>query len=165
MTLQVDEQVGAIDLALAAYRLDGQWRIDELADPALVDLDALVAGLRRFPGEAGTLGMLAVDDDFFLLVRVSGLSVRLLLSDVTAAEEWEIALEAVERLGLPQPDDEEGVAPAGDLDIVGDLGMSARDMGILLDDLEALPDEMLSDIAARIGFGELFDDAAGLTTA
>ena len=38
-------------------------------------------------------------------------------------------------------------------------------MGALLDDVELYPDEMLSDIARRLGFGDLFDDAVGLASA
>ena len=34
-----------------------------------------------------------------------------------------------------------------------------------VDDVELYPDEMLSEIARRLGFGELFDDAVGLTSA
>lgn len=165
MSLQVEDQVEGIDLAVAAYRVGGQWRLDELNDTALLDLDTLIAALRRLPGEAGTLGMLAIDEDFFLLVRVAGSSVRLLLSDVTAAEEWELAQEVVDRLGLPHPDDDEGAAPAGDLGIVSDLGMPADDMGELLDDVELLPDEMLSDIADALGFGDAFDEAAEIEPA
>ena len=55
--------------------------------------------------------------------------------------------------------------PAGDLDLLGDLGMHAMDMGLLLDDVDLYPDEMLSDVARRLGFGEQFDDAVGLTSA
>ena len=55
--------------------------------------------------------------------------------------------------------------PAGDLDILGDLGMDAMDMGVLLDDFDLYPDEMLSDVARRLGFGPLFDEAVGLTSA
>ena len=35
------------------------------------------------------------------------------------------------------------------------------DMGALLDDFELYPDEMLGDIARRLGFGALFDEAVG----
>ena len=89
----------------------------------------------------------------------------MLLSDVTAADEWELARSAVEHLRLPFPEEEDDQVPAGDLDIVGDLGMHAMDMGVLLDDVELYPDEMLSDIARRLGFGPQFDDAVGLTSA
>jgi putative tRNA adenosine deaminase-associated protein len=123
--------------------------------------------LRRFPGDGGAVGMVAVDEDFFVIVRVAGPTTRVLLSDITAADEWELAGSAVEFLGLPVPEveDEEEQVPAGDLDLLGDLGMHAMDMGVLLDDFDLYPDEMLSDIARRLGFGELFDDAVGLTSA
>jgi putative tRNA adenosine deaminase-associated protein len=107
----------------------------------------------------------AVDEDFFVIVRVEGSSTRVLLSDVTAAEEWELARSAVDFLGLPPDDDEEEQVPAGDLDLLGDLGMHAVDLAVLLDDVELYPDEMLSDVARRLGFGELFDDAVGFTSA
>ena len=43
--------------------------------------------------------------------------------------------------------------------------MHAMEMGVLLDDDDLYPDEMLSDVARRLGFGEQFDDAVGLTPA
>ncbi|MCP6031652.1 hypothetical protein NL371_26530, partial [Klebsiella pneumoniae] len=84
---------------------------------------------------------------------------RVLLSDVTAADEWELAQSAMDFLGLPPPEDDDIQVPAGDLDLLADLGLHAIDMGAMLDDVEAYPDEVLSDIARRLGFGELFDDA------
>ena len=90
---------------------------------------------------------------------------RLLLSDVTAADEWELAQSSVEYLNLPMPEEEDEPEPAGDLGLLADAGMSAMDMGVLLDDVDLYPDEMLSDVARRLGFGKLFDDAVGLTSA
>ena len=58
---------------------------------------------------------------------------------------------AVDFLGLPPPEDEDEQVPAGDLDLLGDLGMHAMDMGVLLDDFDLYPDEMLSDVARRLG--------------
>jgi hypothetical protein len=43
--------------------------------------------------------------------------------------------------------------------------LSRRVQDRLLDDEDLYPDEMLSDVARRLGFGELFDDAVGLTSA
>ena len=137
----------------------------EIASPAYDSVDSLAHALRRLPGDSGAFGMVAVDEDFFVLVRVAGSTTRVLLSDVTAAEEWELAQSAVDFLGLPPADDEDEQVPAGDLDLLGDLGMHAIDMGVLLDDVDLFPDEMLSDIARRVGFGELFDDAVGFTSA
>jgi putative tRNA adenosine deaminase-associated protein len=159
------DQIEGIDLAVAAYREDGVWQVAEIAEHFLEDLDTLTAGLRRFPGDGGAVGLLAIDEDFLLVVRVTGTRTRLLLSDITAADEWELAAEAVEHLGLPMPEEDDDQVPAGDIEIVADLGMSAMDVAALLDDVDLYPDEMLSEIARRLGFGRLFDDAVGLTSA
>jgi len=159
-----DQQDG-VDFALAAYREEGVWQVQELAHDVLGDIDALSHALRRFPGDGGAVGMVAIDEDFFVIVRVAGAMTRVLLSDVTAADEWELAVSAVDFLGLPPPEEEDDQVPAGDLDLLGDLGMAAMDMGVLLDDFELYPDEMLSDVARRLGFGSLFDEAVGLASA
>ncbi|MGZ5399312.1 MAG: tRNA adenosine deaminase-associated protein [Nocardioides sp.] len=159
-----DHQDG-VDFALAAYREEGVWQVQELAHDVLADVEALTHALRRFPGDGGALGMIAVDEDFFVIVRVAGSHARVLLSDITAADEWELAASAVEFLGLPEPDEDDEQQPAGDLDLLGDLGIQAMDMGVLIDDFDLYPDEMLSDIARRLGFGSLFDEAAGLASA
>jgi putative tRNA adenosine deaminase-associated protein len=159
------EQSGGIDFALAAYREEGVWQLQEIASPAYDSVESLAHALRRLPGDGGAVGMVAVDEDFFVIVRVSGAITRVLLSDVTASDEWELAQSAVEFLGLPPAEDEDEQVPAGDLDLLGDLGMHAMDMGVLIDDFELYPDEMLSDIARKLGFGKLFDDAVGFTSA
>ena len=111
--------------------------------------------------------MVAIDEDFFVIVRVIGEATRVLLSDVTAAEDWDLAESALSFLGLPELEleDEDEQVPAGDLDLLGDLGMHAMDMAVLIDDFELYPDEMLSDVARRLGFGSLFDEAVGLANA
>jgi len=160
------ETIDGVDFALAIYREDGVWRLAELAHDLLTDVEALAQGLRRFPGDGGAVGMIAVDEDFFVLVRVVGSTTRVMLSDVTAADEWEVAAAVVEYLGLPAPLDDEEPEPAGDLGLLADLGVSAADLAELLDDEEELyPDEILSEIARELGFGELFDEAVGLTSA
>ena len=154
-----------VDFALAAYREDGVWQLAELTDPALETLDALSTALRRVPGDGGSCALISFDEDVFLIVRVAGPVVRLLLSDITAVDEWDLAREVIEHLGLPYPEEDDDSAPAGDLDLLGDLGMPAMDMGGLIDDHDLYSDEMLSDVAARLGFGAEFDDAVDLTTA
>jgi putative tRNA adenosine deaminase-associated protein len=158
-------QEDGIDIALAAFREEGVWQLQELADPALDNLETLAGALRRFPGDGGAVGLIALDEDVFLIVRVAGPSVRVLLSDITAADEFDLARTAIEHLGLPFPEEDDDQVPAGDLDILGDLGMHAIDMGVLIDDFDLYPDEMLSDIAGRLGFGPAFDDLVGLTNA
>jgi putative tRNA adenosine deaminase-associated protein len=161
----MSEQTDAVDFALAAYREEGVWQVQELAHDVLVDMDSLSHALRRFPGDGGAVGMVAIDEDFFVVLRVAGARTRVLLSDITAAGEWELADSAVQFLGLPDPEDEDDQVPAGDLDLLGDLGMSAMDLGVLLDDTDLYPEEILSEVARALGFGELFDDLVGLTSA
>ncbi len=153
------ESAEAIDFAVAAYREDGAWAISTLPARAATELDVLVRTLAQLPSEVGTLGMVSVDDDFFVVARVSGRHVRLLLSDVGAATESPLARAVLERLDLPLPDDDDDqIQPAGDLGIVADLGLTATALGALCDDPDLFPDELLGDIAARLGFGRQFDD-------
>ncbi len=159
------DQLDGVDFAVAAYREEGVWQVEDLAHDVLTDVDALSHALRRFPGDGGAVGMIAIDEDFFLIVRVAGSDARVLLSDVTAADEWELAAAAIDFLGLPPPEEEDEQVPAGDLDLLGDLGMHAMDMAVLVDDFDLYPDEMLSEVARRLGFGPLFDEAVGLASA
>lgn len=147
-----------LDFAVAAYREEGDWQVTPLVLPD-PDLVSLVSALRRYPSESGVIGMVSVADDFFLLVRVIGVRSRLLMSDVTAATQWPLAREVVDELQLPVPDEDDDEVPAGDLSIVADLGMSAMDLGALCDDIDLYPDEMLGEIADKLGFGPQFREA------
>jgi putative tRNA adenosine deaminase-associated protein len=151
----------AVDFAVAAWREDGLWQVELLPPGTGETLEGLVNALRAQPGEGGVLGLVSVAEEFFLLVRVLGEEVRLLLSDVYAAEEWPLGLDALERLGIPSTEDDEGEdpQPAGDLLVVDDFGVGVVDIELLLDDDEMWPDEQLATIATRIGFGEQFDTA------
>ncbi|MGL5826438.1 MAG: tRNA adenosine deaminase-associated protein [Nocardioides sp.] len=154
-------EVEAIDFALAAYREEGTWVVQDVTPQSLASAPALADALRRLPGDGGALGLVGMDEDFFVLVRVAGPHTRMLLSDVTAADEFDFARSVVEFLGLPPVHDDEQV-PAGDLDIVSDLGLQAMDLGLLIDNFDLYPDEMLSDVARRLGFGPQFDEATGV---
>ncbi|MEO5711001.1 MAG: tRNA adenosine deaminase-associated protein [Nocardioidaceae bacterium] len=162
MSQETEANTEGVDFVLVAYREEGVWQLQELEASMAGDLDGFAVELRRYPGDGGSLGLVSVDEDFFLLVRVLGAETRLLLSDVTAASDWPLARSVVDHLELPIPDDEEDQEPAGDLGIVTDLGMGPMDMGALLDDLDLYPDEMLGDIASRLGFGGLYDDLVGV---
>lgn len=158
--MSIDDDV---DFALAAFRDGDAWQVQELTHHHLVDIETLAEALRRLPGDAGAVGLVEIDEDFFVLVRVVGESTRVLLSDVTAADDWDLAASVVDFLGVAQPDAEDEQVPVGDLALLADLGMPAADLAELLDDVDLYPDEILSDVADVLGFGELFDDAVGLT--
>jgi putative tRNA adenosine deaminase-associated protein len=164
MTEMTDAEVEQVDLAVVAYREEGAWFVQDMPTSALDSVDAIAKELRRYPGDHGALGMISVDEDFVLLVRAQGSLVRVLLSDASAATDWTLARSVVDHLGVPVEDDDPQ-EPAGDLGIVADMGVSAMDMGVLLDDYDLYPDEILSEIATKIGFGAKFDELAGLSNA
>lgn len=149
----------AVDFAVAAWREDNLWELVTLPPRATESLDALVDALRAQPGETGVLGFVSVAEEFFIIVRVRGEDVRVLVSDVFAAEDWPLGVDALDRLGIPEDVEGEDAEPAGDLRIVDDLGVGPEEIELLLDDPEMWPDEVLASIAARIGFGEAFDAA------
>jgi putative tRNA adenosine deaminase-associated protein len=153
------ESIAAIDFAIAANLDEGEWTVSALPSGAATALDVLVRTLAQLPSEVGTIGMVSVDEDFFLIARVSGTHVRLLLSDVGAATESPLARAVVKHLALPPPDDDDDqMQPAGDLGILADLGLPAMDLGAMCDDSDLYPDEQLADIAARLGFGDAFEE-------
>lgn len=165
MAVQGDADFGdeteGIDLSVAVFREDGDWVLADLDPDRCGSVSAVAAELRRYPADGDVLGMVSVDEDFFLLVRTRGQQFSVLLSDASAAADWELARTATQHLGVTVVDDDEAV-PAGDLGIVADLGLPADEMGELLDDEELFPDEQLSEIADALGFGEDFDELAEL---
>jgi putative tRNA adenosine deaminase-associated protein len=147
----------ATDFAVVVYREDDRWTADALPSTVGEDLDELVEATRRQSGGGGAIGLVSVEDDFFVAVRVSGREVKLLLSDVTAAGESPLAGEVLEALDLPMPGpDDDRAQPAGDLGIFSDLGLQPMELGALCDDMDLYPDQMLDSIAARLGFAEPF---------
>jgi putative tRNA adenosine deaminase-associated protein len=143
------------DFAVVCYREEGRWELGLLPERASSSLESLIAVLRQQPGEV-TVGLVDIADDFFIAARLSGEDVRLLLSDVTAADEWALARDVLEWLGIPEPtdDDLDDVVPVGDLALFADLGLPEIELGLMLSDIDAYADEMLFSIARRLGFGD-----------
>lgn len=146
-----------VDVAVLAYREEGLWQVTRLPADVTESVDDLERALRPFPSECGVIGMVAVDEDFFVLARVSGPRTQLLLSDITAVDEWPLASSVADALDLPDPEEDDEPQPAGDMEILSDLGVSAIDLAVLLDDPDAYPDEVLGDVAERLGFGEAYE--------
>lgn len=149
----------SVDFAVVAYRDEGLWQVQPLPSGSADTIDTLVKALRLWPSDTGALGLVSVDDDFFVIARVMGARSQLLLSDVTAASEWELASGVIDLLDLPDPDDDEDPQPAGDLGLLADLGVSAMDLAVLCDDEDLYPDDVLSEVARVIGFGAPFQAA------
>ena len=163
-TAQLDD----VDLAVAAYRRDGRWVVQEMTLEHCEDVEVMADALRRLGGDTGAIALVSVDEDFFVIVRVQGERTQVLLSDASAAEDWDLAESVIDLLDEIDPDDldeRDEDEPAGDLGLLSDLGVSEDALEELLDDPDAYPDEVLSDVARLIGFGEQFDDVAGLASA
>lgn len=146
-----------VDFAVVVFREEGQWQVGSLPHKAATELPALLHAVRQQPSEGPTFAICSYGDDFFLVVRPDGDDVRLMISDATAAGDWPVAREALDLVDEPQPEDDEAAAPAGDLDIFADLGIDSMELVAVCSDLEAYPDEMLGQVAARIGFGPQFE--------
>ena len=58
-----------VDFALAVFCQEGVWRIEEIDEDRLHDTEMLSAELRRWPGDFGSLGLVSVDEEFFVLGR------------------------------------------------------------------------------------------------
>src|SRR5664280_2187312 len=120
--------------AVVVYREAGRWSAGLLPERLADNLDALLAALRQQPGEGGPIGLVNVADEFFVAVRVVPGQPRILLSDVTAAADWDLARQAVDRLGVPAPsdDDLDDVRPVGDMSIFADMGLDEMELGAIL---------------------------------
>ena len=133
-----------------------EWRLEPLPPTVLEDLGVLLAALRSQPPEGGPFVIACVEDEFFVIARQEGRRIALLLSDLTAAVEFPLAEQAITRLGEDPPNDDEldEVWPVGDLELFDDLDLGEDEMEEILDDLDALPEEMLDTIMDRLELTE-----------
>jgi putative tRNA adenosine deaminase-associated protein len=145
--------------AVVVYRDDDQWEAGVLPDRLARDLDGLLAAVRQQPGGGTAIGLVDVADEFFVALRVrQDGEARVLLSDASAAADWELAAAALDRI---EPDTEppDEVIPAGDLAIFDDLGLDSAELLAILSDIDAYADEMIGSIAGRVGFADVVDRA------
>ena len=149
-----------IDFVIAAYREDGQPYVQALAKDLANDLDELIVQLRRLPGDGGATGFVSLVEEVFVIVRVRGQHVQVLLSDAGAATDWPIARDVADFLGEEITDDEDEDEPMGDLAILADLGISDFDMGALIDNLDLSSDQMLIEVADKIKINPQFRKVA-----
>jgi putative tRNA adenosine deaminase-associated protein len=84
----------------------------------------------------------------------------MMISDVTYALDYDVASEFVEVMDLDFPEEEDEPTPAGDLDLLSDLGVDEMELLIILEDPELYPDEALEAIANRLGFGDQLNKLA-----
>jgi putative tRNA adenosine deaminase-associated protein len=141
---------------IAVVREDGKWRCSALKQAALNSLRAAETELRELRSAGAVFGLLDVDDEFFVIVRPAPAGTRLFLSDATAALDYDIAQEVLEKLDadvdLDELDDEDPFEE-GDLGVLSDVGLSEGVLSIILDS-DDYADEQLTRIAQEMGFGD-----------
>ena len=141
---------------VAVVREDGQWRCAPLTRSGLSDLGAVETELCELRSAGAVFGLLNVDDEFFVIVRPAPSGTRLLLSDATAALDYDIAADVLEKLDADVSLDEleeEDPFEEGDLGVLSDLGLPEAVLGVILADDE-YADEQLGRIAQEMGFGD-----------
>ncbi|WP_342372786.1 tRNA adenosine deaminase-associated protein [Propioniciclava soli] len=149
-----------IDLVVALYREEGVPSALALPVELANDLDGLIQELRRVPGDAGAIGVVAIENEFFVFVRVRGKVVQVLLSDSFAANDWPVARDVVDFLALDLPEDEDDSEPIGDLDLFADVGVSELEIEALCEDLDSEPLEVVEAIVEKLGYAKPYDRVA-----
>lgn len=140
-----------IDLIVALYREDGQPVVVPMGLELANDLDELISQLRRIPGDGGAVGLVSIASEFFVIVRVRGKHVQVILSDELAAADWPLARDVADFLGSELPEDEDDAGPIGDLDILSDLGMPDFELEALCDEDDD-SDALLERIVKKLKF-------------
>ncbi len=145
-----------VDLVVALYREDGQPVAVALDVELANDLDELIDQLRRIPGDGGAAGLVSVASEFFVIVRVRGKHVQVLLSDALAANDWPIARDVVDFLGVEPPEDEDEAGPVGDLDLFADSGLPDFELEAIASDYEEDTAVLAERVADKVKFGPQF---------
>jgi putative tRNA adenosine deaminase-associated protein len=73
--------INDVDIAVAAWHEDGRWSLALLPDAQ--DLPQIIERLKSQQTNGGALALLAIDEEFFMIIRVLGSHIKLFLSDVT----------------------------------------------------------------------------------
>jgi len=148
-----------IDFTVALYREDGEPQATDLALTLANDLDALIAQLRRLPGDAGACGFVSISGEFFVIVRVRGKHIQVLLNDSVASGDWPIARDVIDFLGLTVPEDDDDGEIVGDLDILADQGVSEFDMEAIAGDYDEDSGDLVRQIVDLMKFRTQFEAA------
>ncbi|WP_216892429.1 tRNA adenosine deaminase-associated protein [Nocardia alni] len=157
-----DEYDDVEGFAVAVVREESTWRCSPLSPAALNSLTEAENELRALRSTGAVFGLLDIDDEFFIVLRPAPTGSRLLLSDATAAIDYDIAADVLEVLNVEipdiDPDELDEVEPweEGDLGVLSDLGLPEPVLSVILAETDLYPDEQLGMIAQRLGFsGEL----------
>lgn len=147
-----------IDLVISVHREDGQPVAQALNKDLANDLEELIVQLRRLPADAGATGFVSLAEEIFVILRVRGQNVQVILSDASAASDWPIARDVADFLGIddwPDPEDDD-TEPMGDLAMLADLGVSELDMQDYCDNMDDATYDLLAEMADAMKVGPAF---------
>ncbi|WP_018603367.1 tRNA adenosine deaminase-associated protein [Mycobacterium sp. 155] len=142
---------------VAVVRENGKWRCASMRPASLNSLTAAETELRELRSSGCVFGLLDIDDEFFVIVRPAPAGTRLLLSDATAALDYDIAAEVLETLDAEiDADDLDDADPfeEGDLGLLSDVGLPEAVLSVILDETDLYADEQLGRIAREMGFAD-----------
>lgn len=143
--------------ALAVARENEQWNILALDASALTDVDSAAKQVKNMRSAGPAFALLNVDDEFFIIIRPTPAGNRMLLSDATAAIDYEIAEQVLQRLNIDTPDlPPDQIADTepwgeGDFGILEDVGLPEPIAEIIVSETDLYADEQLESIAERLG--------------
>jgi putative tRNA adenosine deaminase-associated protein len=144
--------------AVAVVREESTWRCSPLSPAAVGSLSEAERELRALRSTGAVFGLLDIDDEFFIVLRPAPTGSRILLSDATAAIDYDIAADVLDALNIEipdiDPDELDDIDPweEGDLGVLADLGLPEPVMSVILAETDLYPDEQLGMIAQRLGF-------------
>ena len=145
--------------AVAVVHENATWRCSPMSPEALTSLAVAETEWRELRSAGAVFGLLDIDDEVFLIVRPAPSGTLLLLSDATAALDYDIAAEALEKLDADiAMEDLEDADPfeEGDLGVLADVGLPNAVLSVILDETDLYADEQLGRIAREMGFAEEF---------
>lgn len=158
MAASANDSEGDIDgFAVAVVREETSWKVTALESSALTNLENAERQLRDLRAAGAVFGLLDVDDEFFVVLRPAPGGSRLLVSDATAALDYDVAADVLDALNIDipdlDPDDLDDIEPwgEGDLGVLSDFGLPDAVMAVIVSDTDLYADEQIGMIAARLG--------------
>ncbi|MDR0783887.1 MAG: tRNA adenosine deaminase [Propionibacteriaceae bacterium] len=150
-----------IDFCVGLYREDGVPTGVALEADLANDFEGLIDYLQRIPGDGGALGMVSLDSDVLVAVRVRGpRHVQVFISDAFYVDTWPLVHDAIDFLGLdPGTGDVPEDGPIGDLDMFADQGVSEMDLEAMLMDDDMTSEDLAERLAEGMRFGTPFRKA------
>ncbi|GLB63821.1 hypothetical protein NCCP2495_17000 [Dietzia sp. NCCP-2495] len=152
-----DDAVTGVALGITQER--GDWHVTRLDDSALTSLDDAARQVRSLRAEGASFGLVDVDHEYFVILRPGPSGLRLMLSDVTAALDYDLAADVLDELNVEAPDltdeelEETDPWGEGDMAILEDLGLPEGVLEIIVSETDLYADEQLQSVAERMGFG------------